>query len=341
MKKKDREHLFQWFLILSSFLFGSLVTLFFVLITSNNKLLVENNIEKALSATVYIETEKYGADKGTGFIYKIDRKYAYILTNEHVVTNDKVYITNSKNKKTTGEVIGKDQYIDLAIVKIKKEYAPNKLNISKTKKIKVGEIVYAIGNPINEHYNGTVTSGIISGVDREVRTTIDEGTESWIMKALQFDAHINLGSSGGPLINQNGEVIGICTMKLIQDGIEGMNFATSNTIILENLKTLESGKKIKRVNLGITVKSIEDIEEDLNGKEIKEESGVLITKISDNSIAKKNDLKTNDIILEINGIEIDDKAKLKYEIYKYQKGDTIKIKYIRDNKTYTKEIKLK
>ena len=158
-----------------------------------------------------------------------------------------------------------------------------------------------------------------------------------MMRVLQFDAATNPGSSGGVLINQKGEVIGICTMKYIQEDIEGMSFATATKDILKTLDYLEANKEINKPDLGITMINISGNEEKLP-KGVTE--GVLITKVKDDSIGDKNDISKGDIILEIDGNPTIDSLSFKYELYQNNVGDTIKIKYARDGKIKTKTIKL-
>ena len=337
--KKGKENIKQWFLYLSSFLVVGIVTIVVIVLlrsflvstqSSNNEVI--DLLEKAYSSTVYIESIGDNESEGSGFIYKIDKKYAYILTNEHVVKENTVRVTNSLKKEVQGTVIGKDAYIDMAIVRIDKKYAPNKVSFTKDK-VKIGEEIYVIGTPISKTYHNSVVSGIISGKDRIVKTTINSEEEKIAMKVLQYDAAINPGNSGGPLVNKNGNVIGMCTMKLNQGNLEGMAFAIDAEDIKKNIDILEQGNKIKRLDLGITVVDTDDYSS-LYKENIYLSSnidrGAVIIKTEKDSIASK--LKVGDVITKIDDIEITDSIVYKYAIYNHQQGDKIKIKYLRDGK---------
>lgn len=338
--KRGKDNKEQWFLVFSSFLVGSLVTIFIVLLINHNtggtnSTINTKALNKAIDATVSIASDSYETENGTGFIYKIKGKYAYILTNEHVVEGNYVYVTNSKKEEIQGKVLGHDKYQDLAVVRIEKKYAPNKLDKFSTKTT-IGETVYAVGSPIDAKFQGSVTSGIISGLDRQVKTTIDEDT-SWMMRVLQFDAAINPGSSGGVLINQKGEILGICTMKYIEEDIEGMSFATASKDILKNIKTLEENKKIKKPDLGIAVVTTTADEADLP-KNVT--AGVEVTRVQADGYGEKNDILKGDIIIELDGNSTTDPLSFKFELYQHNVGDKITIKYVRDGKVKTKTLQL-
>ena len=182
---------------------------------------------------------------------------------------------------------------------------------------------------------GTVTKGILSGKERTV--TVSSATTQLMMEVLQTDAAINPGNSGGPLVNINGEVIGVTSMKLVQSEIEGMGFAIPIEIVSSMLDRLESGEKIERPLIGIEMTDITKtfylyrqgiiIPEDV-------ENGVVVMKINEGYPASKAGLEKGDIILSINDTEIEDSAHFKYVLYKYKIGDKIKISYYRNNKIH-------
>ncbi len=338
-------------IIIGSFIAGLITMLLIVNIFNYKELKVQKNIcqnksistsiEKIYDAVVTIQNYKdlSVATTGTGFIYKKDNKYGYILTNEHVIRdNDKINIILSNDKEVEGTLLGKDEYLDLAVIKINKKYVSKVATLGKSKEIKLGDTIFTIGSPLGYDYRGSVTVGVLSGKDRKVKTTAS-AEEDWIMKVLQIDAPINHGNSGGPLLNANGEVIGICTLKLVEDDVEGMGFAIPIEYALNYIDTLESEKKIKRPSLGIRIVNIDE-SATIASKDITipddVEEGVVITKVNDNS-----PLKTGDIIIEINKQKIKDIAEFKYELYQFKENDTIEIKYIRDGKTKTTKIKLK
>lgn len=304
-------------------------------------------IDKIYDAVVVIQV--YNADSllnsGTGFIYKVDKKFGYILTNEHVLSDtDETKIILSNDEEVDATVLGKDKYLDLAVLKIDKKYVKQVATLSTSENSNLGDTVFTVGSPIGYDYRGSVTSGVLSGKDRMVSISLGDSNDlDWKMKVLQIDASINPGNSGGPLLNVNGEVIGICSMKLVDDNIEGMGFAIPIEYAMSHIDSLESGKAIKWPVLGIEMINATDsaklarynlsVSKDIN-------KGVVIYNIREKTKAAESSLKKGDIIIEINNQEIEDIASLKYELYKYQKNDKIDIKYIRNKKIKTTKVKL-
>lgn len=320
-------------LIIISF-FAGIISMY--LITNEKKEVDEISFDKTIESVLYIETYKNNnkSSEGTGFIYKIDNKYAYILTNEHVIKGENIKVKNNKVEKEA-TLLGKDEYLDIAVLRIDKRKIKNKLEL-KNVETNIGEKVYVIGNPLGEDYFGTITTGILSGKERLVKTEIDEKTPV-IMGVMQTDAAINHGSSGSPLLNEKQEVIGMITLKLVDEEIEGMGFAIPVKQIIKYVDDLEKGKKIEYPKLGIKVTDVSNssllVTNNIELPNI--DYGVVILDEYDN---KK--LKKGDIIIKINNNKIKDTSILKYELSKYEKNDTITIKYLRNNKEKTTKIKI-
>lgn len=282
---------------------------------------------------------------GTAFIYKVDNKYGYLLTNQHVVNNtDKISLIMSNDEEVEATVLGGDEYLDLAVLRIDKAKVTLVANIGSSEKMKLGDAVFTVGSPMGETYRGSVTSGILSGKDRMVSVSVGNSTNSdWVMRVLQLDASINPGNSGGPLLNANGEVIGVCSMKLVDNEIEGMGFAIPIEYAMNHIESLEKGQKIEWPILGITMTNVTDsaslYRNDINiDKNITE--GVVVVKIAEGTGAANSDLKSGDVITKINGNKVKDSAYLRYELYQHQAGDTIEITYIRNGKENVTKVKL-
>lgn len=353
MKSKNRKEKRQNKLVIFSFILGALVMLLVLkslslltnIFPSYEAKSLAPAVEKAYDATVFIETYTGSVKEstGSGFIYKKDNKYAYILTNEHVIEGDTVEIINSHDEKVEGKLLGKDSYLDLAIIRIEKKYAHKVVNIGNSKKMRIGDVIFTIGSPLGENYQGSVTSGIISGKNRMVQTTVDTimSDNNWLMSVLQIDAPINPGSSGGPLLDSNGDVIGIVTMKLIKEEIEAMSFAIPIEDALLKVEELEKGKKIEWPELGISMVNVstsreyDDIEIPNNIKD-----GVLVLAIKENSSAENANLERGDIITKIDDVKVKNTAYLKYELFKHKIGEEVNITYIRDNKEKKVKVKL-
>ena len=282
---------------------------------------------------------------GTGFIYKKDDNYGYVMTNQHVVSGaDEIVLVLSNDEEIDAEVLGGDEYLDLAVMRISKDKVPQVAELGTSEDMKIGDTVFTVGSPMGYDYRGTVTAGILSGKDRMVSVSLSNSSSSdWVMKVLQIDAAINPGNSGGPLLNASGKVIGINSMKLVQDEIEGMGFAIPIEIAKAHLTELEKGKKIEWPVLGISMANVTDTNllyrnNIIIDKNISE--GVVVVEISENSGASKSDLKPGDVIIKLNGEEVKDSAYLRYELYKNKPGDTIQIVYIRNGEERTTEVEL-
>lgn len=322
--------------------FSSLITP--VIGTGNSLHIYDKNslassVKKIYDAVVVVENFNSGSleNTGTGFVYKEDNKYGYILTNEHVIAdNDKVKVITSKDEEVEVKVLGKDEYLDLAVLRIEKKYVTLVAKTSSSEKVNLGDTVFTVGSPLGIDYRGSVTSGILSGKDRIVSISVSDSDEKdWRMRVLQIDASVNPGNSGGPLLNVNGEVIGVCSLKLVDNNIEGMAFAIPIEQALSHTDSLEKGDKIEWPVLGISMINVTDtaklVRKNLSiDKDIKE--GVVVESIKENSGAAKSNLKKGDIITKINDVEIKDIAYLKYELYRYKAGDTIEITYLRKGK---------
>ena len=285
------------------------------------------------------------ASTGTGFVYKIDGDNAYVMTNQHVVEGaDRVTLITSNDEEVEGEVLGGDTYVDIAIVRIKKVDGLVALQLGNSENASLGDLVFTIGSPLGYEYRGSVSTGHLAGKDRLVSvSTGNTSSSDWVMKVLQTDAAINPGNSGGPLMNTNGEVIGVISMKLVQTEVEGMGFAIPIEYINSKIETLEKGESIEWPLLGVSMINVSDakgsyrynfdIPNDID-------SGVVVAGIESGSGAADSDLKEGDIITKLNGEEVQDSAYLRYELYKYSVGDTIEITYIRDGKEHTTKVAL-
>lgn len=304
------------------------------------------SVEKVYDSVVVVQgyvRDSLGST-GTGFVYKVDDKYGYILTNHHVIENmDSITVTMTNDQKADAKVLGSDQYLDLAVLQIAKENVTLVATIGSSEEMHLGDTVFTVGSPLGYDYRGSVTSGILSGKDRMVSVSVTSSNNDWVMRVLQIDASINPGNSGGPLLNANGEVIGICSMKLVDDDIEGMGFAIPIEYAMSHADSLEQGKEISWPVLGISMVSVTDTQTlryyglSVN-KNIKE--GTVVLDVSIGSGAATAGLKKGDIITKINGQSTKDSAYLRYELYQHQAGDTIEITYLRDNKENTVKVKL-
>lgn len=303
-------------------------------------------VNKVYDAVVLVENYKNSNlyASGTGFIYKVDEKFGYILTNYHVIKgNAQISIILSDDSKVYATYLGGDEYLDMAVLSIPKEKIKAVAEFGDSTKTNIGDTVFTIGTPVGSEYRGTVTRGILSGKDRMVSVSISGTKDDYVMKVLQTDAAVNPGNSGGPLLNTNGEVIGMISLKFVKDEVEGMGFALTIEDIKNYIDTFEKGDAIKRPYLGIAMINVEDAsytrKSDITiDKTIH--SGVVIADINENSILKDK-LKKGDVITKINNIKTDNIAYLRYELYKHKIEEEISITYIRGKEEQTIKVVLK
>ena len=302
-----------------------------VTITENNT--IKEAIEKVYDSVVVIEVStRSGSGTGSGFIYKKDTTTGYIITNHHVVDGaTSVSIINSAGIKAEAKVLGSDEYSDIAVLSTDVANVVSIAEIGDSTKMSLGDTVFTVGSPLGSKYQGTVTKGIISGKDRQVTVGLTNG--SFVMEVLQIDAAINPGNSGGPLVDINGQVIGVNSLKLVQDQIEGMGFAIPIEIAMASVEKLEKGEKIERPQLGVQMMDLSNrsllsryqVEID---KSIT--SGVVIISVENGKPASNSGLQKGDVIISVNGKEVTDSAHFKYMLYKYEVGESIVVGYIRD-----------
>ncbi len=306
---------------------------------------ITQTVKKVYDAVVMVKNFQNGklVGSGSGFVYKVDDEYGYIMTNQHVVDNStKLSVLFTSGEDIEGEYLGGDKYIDIAVIRVPKKYVIATAKIGSTEDLSIGDSVIAIGTPVGEEYYNSVTAGHISGLNRKVTVDVDS-QKDWIQDVIQIDASINPGNSGGALVNINGEVIGVTSLKLINNSVEGMGFAIKIEDAMKHIESLENGKKIDRPYLGILHINVG------NDSVLKEygvtidssiTEGIVILQVEDDSSAKEAGLKPGDVIIKIDDTSVTTSAYLKYFLYKYNIGDTITITYIRGTKEETTEIKL-
>lgn len=306
---------------------------------------ISEAVDKVYDSVVMIKNYQNGeyVGSGSGFVYKTDSKYGYILTNYHVVEDaDSLSALFSNEEEVKAEVLGGDEYLDVAVVRVPKESVIKVADMGSSDDLKLGDTIFAIGSPVGKEYYNTVTRGIVSGIDRKITVSVNS-TNDWVMKSIQVDAAINPGNSGGPLVNVNGEVVGINSMKLVDNSVEGMGFSIKIEDALAYTDIFESGKNIDRPLLGITLTNVDE-KRTLQKYGISIDSsieyGVVVISVASNSGASKSDLRQGDVIIKIGEEEIINQAYLKYVLYSYSVGDTIDLTYIRGGKEYTTKVTL-
>lgn len=306
---------------------------------------IQSSISKIYDATILVESydkREMLSSTGTGFVYKKDDKYGYIITNNHVIEDAaSVKILDNYGKRVEGTVLGSDEYADIAVIRIAADDVLQVAEIGSSEDSKIGDTLFTVGSPLGADYMGTVTKGILSGKNRLVSVDLSSG--SYLIEALQTDAAINPGNSGGPLVNINGQVIGVNSLKLVEDKIEGMGFAIPIETVMTIIEQLEAGEEIIRPYLGVQLIDANNMYQLFyNRINISEKVtyGTVIAYVEEDKPADKAGLEKGDVIIELNGMKIEDSSTFKYALYKCKIGDTIRVKFYRGNEIKETTIKL-
>jgi serine protease Do len=276
----------------------------------NNKVLVEQGV-------------------GSGVI--ID-KSGYIVTNNHVVQGaSEIVVSLSDGRSLDGKVLGTDPVTDLAVVKVEGD------NLSSAEwgdsdQIMVGEPAIAIGNPLGMEFQGSVTAGVISALNR----SIDIGERRF--KLIQTDAAINPGNSGGALVNADGKVIGINSAKIAASGVEGIGLAIPSNIVRPIVESIIEKGKVVRPYLGVGVFDKQTAAQ--YGYQLNVKAGVYVANLTLNGPADKAGIKKGDIILKIDGTETNKVVEVRSCVAEHQAGDTVEVLLLRNGKEITVKVQL-
>ncbi|PNZ26167.1 serine protease [Staphylococcus rostri] len=302
---------------------------------------VENNQEVTPETVQDAEQQAQPQNEsGSGVVYKKVDDLLYILTNAHVVGDKKQHeLTYANGKTVTGTVVGADKWSDIAVMTVK----ASDVDGDQLKPIKrgdannliLGEPVLVVGNPLGMDFRNTVGEGIVSGLDRNVPIDIDKNNEyDMLVHAFQVDAPINPGDSGGAVVDQDGQLIGIASLKISMPNVEGMAFAIPINDAEKVAKKLEKDGKIDHPNTKISLKDVAVIsqnERDTFGIDDKVKEGVVVEDIAKDSVARDSGLKTGDVITAFDGKPIKDRLVYRQQLFNHlDKGKPIKLKVLRE-----------
>lgn len=276
------------------------------------------------------------AGSGSGVIYKIEGDKAFIATNHHVVDGAmQLEVTLVDGSKEQAQLIGSDIWTDLAVIAIDSKNIKTVAQFGDSDVLKQGETVIAIGNPLGLEFYGSVTKGIVSGKDRSVPVDLNnDGYEDWSTEVLQTDAAINPGNSGGALINIVGDLVGINSMKIAEDTIEGLGFSIPINSAIPIIEELEKNGEVKRPTMGVSLLDLTEVPSYYQQQTLQipaeVTTGVVITQIVNGSAAEKAGMKQYDVIVEMDGNKVEDTIDLRKHLYNEKKiGDTLQLKVYR------------
>lgn len=283
---------------------------------------------------------------GSGIIYKQENNKAYVVTNNHVIQDAKdIEVELSNEKVVQAKLLGTDPLTDLAVLEMDDSDIEAVAEFSDSEKLEVGETVIAIGNPLGSEFAGSVTKGIISGLNRSVPVdTNGDQQPDWVTEVLQTDAAINPGNSGGALVNTKGQVIGINSMKVAQQSVEGIGLAIPSNTAQPIIKDLEENGEVTRPTLGIATAPLDQVPPEVQNeidlpKDVQ--AGMVIANVDSDSPAENAGLKKFDVITKIDNQEITSIVDIKVALYTdAQPNEKVTVEFVRDGQKESKELTL-
>ena len=304
----------------------------------------QNSLFGSTETDTDTNTEQVSSE-GSGVIYKKEGNFAYLVTNTHVINGaKKVDIRLADGTKVPGEIVGSDTYSDIAVVKIAADKVTTVAEFGDSDQLTVGETAIAIGSPLGSEYANTVTQGIVSSLNRNVSLKSEDG-QAISTKAIQTDTAINPGNSGGPLINIQGQVIGITSSKIATNGgtsVEGLGFAIPSNDAINIINQLEKNGKVTRPALGIQMVNLSNLSStDLQRLNVPSSvtAGVVVRSVI-TSMPANGHLQQYDVITKVDDKAISSTTELQSALYSHSIGDSMTVTYYRDGKEETTTIKL-
>jgi len=298
------------------------------------------NMQKASSIDDLLRgksTKSQEAGVGSGVIYQVNNDSSYIVTNNHVIDGaNEVKVQLHNGKQVDTKLVGKDAVSDIAVLKIKQTNGVKAIKFANSSKVQTGDSVFAMGNPLGLEFANSVTSGIISANER----TIDANTSSGGTKVtvLQTDAAINPGNSGGALVDINGNLVGINSMKIAAEQVEGIGFAIPSNEVKVTIEQLVKNGKIERPSIGIGLLNLSEIPDSYREElHTNRKEGVYVAKVEHGSTIKKGD-----IITKIDNTTVKEDTDLRTYLYQHKKpGEKVTLTIIRDGNTKEIDVTLK
>ena len=304
----------------------------------------QNSLFGSAETDTDTNTEQVSSE-GSGVIYKKEGNFAYLVTNTHVISGaKKLDIRLADGTKVPGEIVGSDTYSDIAVVKIAADKVTTVAEFGDSDQLTVGETAIAIGSPLGSEYANTVTQGIVSSLNRNVSLKSEDG-QAISTKAIQTDTAINPGNSGGPLINIQGQVIGITSSKIATNGgtsVEGLGFAIPSNDAINIINQLEKNGKVTRPALGIQMINLSNLSStDLQRLNVPSSvtAGVVVRSVI-TSMPANGHLQQYDVITKVDDKAISSTTELQSALYSHSIGDSMTITYYRNGKEETTTIKL-
>ncbi|NGZ74793.1 S1C family serine protease [Saccharibacillus alkalitolerans] len=274
---------------------------------------------------------------GSGVIYKKEGDLAYIVTNNHVVAGaNQLEITLADGTDVEGDLVGTDIWTDLAVVTMDAAAADTVVEFGDSSSLKTGQPVIAIGNPLGLEFAGSVTTGVVSGLERIVPVDVNEdGTPDFQSEAIQTDAAINPGNSGGALLDMQGKLIGINSMKISTETVEGIGLAIPINVAVPIIEQIEANGEVHRPTLGVTLMDLAAIPSAYYQSRLRlpddVKAGAIVERVMENSAAAKAGLRSLDVITAADDQKIESTGDLRQYLFTdKQVGDEIRLTFYRN-----------
>ncbi|MNZ63940.1 Serine protease Do-like HtrB [compost metagenome] len=287
-----------------------------------------------------------GEALGSGVVFKKDKGKAYIITNSHVISGtDSLQVVTNDGESRKANIVGQDSINDIAVLEVDDNGISSVINMGDSTKLRAGETVIAIGNPLG--LGGTLTSGIVSFTNRLIPISLNQdGVYDWEQEVIQTDAAINEGNSGGALVDLNGDLIGINTMKISDTGVEGLGFAIPVNDVMKTVDDLMLHGKVVRPYLGVYTLDLNNPYAEIDDDQRKElnlpnhvQEGLIV--LEAHGPAKKAGLRLNDVITQLDKQPVDSTKELRRYLYGHKKiGDSMEVTLYRNGNLETVTVTL-
>lgn len=285
------------------------------------------------------QTTDVEAGVGTGVVFDKKDGKAYIVTNYHVIKGAKdIEVALADGERVSAEILGADELTDLAVIAIDEKYVDAVAPLGDSTNLKPGEPAIAIGNPLGLEFSQSVTVGVISSNSRTIgRDLNNDGLTDWETEVIQTDAAINPGNSGGPLVNINGEVIGINSSKIAESGVEGLGFAIPISDAKPIIDELIEYGKVRRAYMGITPYDLTNVSQQDRSEVLKVpeslKEGVVLLEVSKFGPSAQAGLEKYDVIVKLDDKDIRNSSELREYLWREKKvGDKMEVTYYREGK---------
>lgn len=272
---------------------------------------------------------------GSGIIFRIEGKKALVVTSQQVIegaTELEIVLTNGERRKA--KLVGADQVSDLAVLEMDSEDIQSVAKLGDSERLKAGDSVIAIGNPLGLGYSQTMTAGIISLPLRKVQVSLNrDGQVDWEVELIQTDAAIDEGNNGGALVNLDGAVIGINSLKESDLGVEGLGFAIPSNQAKPIIESLMKFGKVKRPFIGVSTTDLSALEDGTESLKLPDDvkSGIVVLEAT--GPAGEAGLLTGDLIVQLDHQVINTTLELrKYLYYEKKIGDQVEVGFYREHK---------